>query len=94
MSWEEKHDCFMTGLVRRNPGEPEFHQAVLEVACNIFPYIEDKPQYEEARIMERMAEPDRIISFRVCWEDDKNNIRVNRGWRVQNNNAIHSPLYP
>jgi len=78
----------MTGLEKRNPGEPEFRQAVYEVAASIFPFIEDKPIYHEAQIMERMAEPDRIITFRVCWEDDQGNIRVNRGWRVQNNNAI------
>lgn len=88
MAWKEDLDHFMTGLVRRNPGEPEFHQAVLEVAESIFPFIADKPIYKEAQIMERMSEPDRIITFRVCWEDDDNNIRVNRGWRVQNNNAI------
>ena len=81
-------DSFMTGLVRRNPGEAEFHQAVYEVAASIFPYIEDKPLYHEMQIMERLAEPDRIISFRVCWEDDQGNIRVQRGYRVQNNNAI------
>ena len=81
-------DSFMTGLVRRNPGEAEFHQAVYEVAASIFPYIEDKPLYHEMQIMERLAEPDRIISFRVCWEDDQGNIRVQRGCRVQNNNAI------
>ncbi len=79
---------FMAGLIRRNPGETEFHQAVYEVAASVFPYIEDKPIYHEMQIMERMAEPDRIISFRVCWEDDQGNIRVQRGYRVQNNNAI------
>ncbi len=88
MSWQIKLEQFMSGLIKRNPGELEFQQAVYEVASSIFPYIEDKPHYQEARIMERMAEPDRIITFRVCWEDDKGNIRVNRGWRVQNNNAI------
>lgn len=88
MSWQEDLESFMTGLVKRNPGEPEFHQAVYEVAGTIFPYIEDKPIYKEAQILERLSEPDRIISFRVCWEDDNGNIRVNRGWRVQNNNAI------
>ncbi|MBT3203043.1 MAG: NADP-specific glutamate dehydrogenase [Gammaproteobacteria bacterium] len=88
MSWQEKLDHYMTGLEKRNPGEPEFRQAVYEVAASIFPFIEDKPIYHEAQIMERMAEPDRIITFRVCWEDDQGNIRVNRGWRVQNNNAI------
>lgn len=79
---------FMQGLVRRNPGEIEFHQAVHEVAETIIPYIQDKPIYKDARILERMTEPDRIVSFRVCWEDDEGNVRVNRGYRVQCNNAI------
>ena len=81
-------DEFMAGLVRRNPGETEFHQAVYEVAANVFDYIADKEIYHEAQILRRIAEPDRIISFRVCWEDDSGNIRVNRGFRVQNNNSI------
>jgi len=81
-------DAFMQGLRRRNPGEPEFHQAVEEVAMHILPYTADKPEYREMRVLERMTEPDRIISFRVCWEDDDHQIRVNRGYRVQCNNAI------
>ncbi|MBT5811943.1 MAG: glutamate dehydrogenase, partial [Rhodospirillaceae bacterium] len=79
---------FMEGVTRRNPGEPEFHQAVKEVAANIIPFIQDKPIYQEMQILERMAEPDRVIIFRVCWEDDNGNIRVNRGYRVQFNNSI------
>ena len=79
---------FMEGVTRRNPGEPEFHQAVKEVAANVIPYIQDKPVYQEMQILERMAEPDRVIIFRVCWEDDGGNIRVNRGYRVQFNNSI------
>jgi glutamate dehydrogenase (NADP+) len=81
-------DRYMDGVKRRNPGETEFHQAVYEVAQSVFPYIADKPYYHDKQILERLAEPDRVISFRVCWEDDKGNIRVNRGYRVQNNNAI------
>lgn len=81
-------DEFMQGLQRRNPGEADFHQAVHEVAETIIPYIADKPIYKDARILERMTEPDRIIAFRVCWEDDGGNVRVNRGYRVQCNNAI------
>lgn len=79
---------FMAGVEKRNPGEPEFHQAVYEVAASILPYIADKPIYHDKRILERMTEPDRIVSFRVCWEDDDRNVRVNRGWRVQFNNSI------
>ncbi|HSG89932.1 MAG TPA: NADP-specific glutamate dehydrogenase [Pseudomonadales bacterium] len=79
---------FMEGVERRNPGEPEFHQAVHEVAMDIIPYIADKPIYKDLMILERMTEPDRILTFRVVWEDDDGNIRVNRGFRVQQNNAI------
>ena len=79
---------FMEGVKRRNPGQPEFIQAVYEVAQDIFDFTQGKQEYHEAQILRRMAEPDRVVSFRVCWEDDKNNIRVQRGYRVQNNNAI------
>jgi len=81
-------DRFMEGVKKRNPGESEFHQAVLEVAASVIPFMADRPQYQEMQILERMAEPDRAILFRVCWEDDKGNIRVNRGYRVQFNSAI------
>ncbi|MBT8115664.1 MAG: hypothetical protein KJP04_09790, partial [Arenicella sp.] len=73
---------FMHGLERRNPGETEFIQAVEEVAATIIPFIEDKPIYREAAILERMSEPDRMISFRVAWEDEQGHVRVNRGYRV------------
>ena len=79
---------FMEGLIKRNPGETEFHQAVREVAHCVIPFINEKSKYIRARILERMAEPDRTIIFRVCWEDDQGKIRVNRGYRVQFNNAI------
>ena len=79
---------FMQGVEKRNPGEPEFHQAVSEIASTIFPYIADKPIYHKMQIMERMVEPDRIVIFRVPWEDDKGNIRNQRGYRVQFNNSI------
>jgi glutamate dehydrogenase (NADP+) len=79
---------FMEGVKRRNPGQPEFVQAVQEVAQDIFEFIADKEDYHRYQILRRMAEPDRVISFRVCWEDDQGNIRVQRGWRIQNNNSI------
>lgn len=85
---EQELERFMSGLIRRNPGEKEFHQAVHEVAATIIPYIHDKPHYRKPHILERMTEPDRIVTFRVCWEDDEGNVRVNRGYRVQCNNAI------
>ncbi len=79
---------FVAGVHKRNPGQPEYVQAVREVAEDVFDYIADKEQYHEYQILRRIAEPDRVVSFRVCWEDDNGNIRVQRGWRVQNNNAI------
>ncbi len=79
---------FMHGLVRRNPGEEEFHQAVQEVAETLMPFLLENRKYYDANILERMTEPDRIVIFRVCWEDDAGNIRTNRAWRVQFNNSI------
>ncbi len=79
---------FMEGVKKRNPGQTEFIQAVQEVAMDIFDFIEDKEAYHTAQILRRIAEPDRVISFRVCWEDDNHCVRVQRGYRVQNNNAI------
>ena len=79
---------FMSGLKKRNPFEPEFHQAVQETTETLMPFILQNSQYKDACILERMTEPDRAIIFRVCWEDDQGNIRTNRAWRVQFNNSI------
>ncbi|MCW5732418.1 MAG: NADP-specific glutamate dehydrogenase [Alphaproteobacteria bacterium] len=79
---------FMDWVASRNPGEPEFHQAVREVAGTILPFIQENPVYAEARILERLTEPDRVVSFRVTWEDDAGKVHVNRGYRVQFSNAI------
>jgi len=79
---------YMEGVKKRNPNEPEFHQAIYEAAATIFPYIADKPKYHENQILERMAEPERSITFRVPWTDDKGNVRTNRGYRIQFNSAI------
>ena len=79
---------FMKGLIRRNPHETEFHQAVQEVVETLMPYILDKAAYKDAQILERMSEPDRIVIFRVSWQDDDGRIRAHRAWRVQFNNAI------
>ena len=81
-------DRFMQGLIRRNPGEKEFHQAVQEVAESLMPFLLANPRYREAMILERMTEPDRAITFRVSWQDDHGRVRVNRGYRVQFNNTI------
>jgi glutamate dehydrogenase (NADP+) len=72
----------------RNPGEAEFHQAVLEVFESIEPILSKNDKYLEEKVFERMAEPERIITFRVCWTDDNNEIQVNRGYRVQMNSAM------
>ncbi len=79
---------FMGGLVKRNPGEPEFHQTVQEFVESVMPHYLDHAEYQKAQILERMTEPDRIITFRVTWEDDDGSIRANRAWRVQFNNSI------
>lgn len=84
----EKIKHFMAGLIRRNPGEPEFHQAVQEIAEYLIPFIEDHSKYRDALILERLTEPDRLIIFRVCWEDDQGIIRADRGFRIQFNNSI------
>jgi glutamate dehydrogenase (NADP+) len=90
MSSQEHVDLegFIDGVKRRNPGQSEFIQAVTEVAQDVFPFIEGKEEYHRWQILRRIAEPDRVVSFRVVWQDDNNHIRVQRGWRVQNNNAI------
>src|SRR5438105_4234574 len=88
---DEEHvdlEGFMAGVERRNPGQSEFIQAVREVAEDIFDFIADKEEYHRWQILRRIAEPDRVVSFRVCWEDDNNHIRVQRGYRIQNNNSI------
>jgi glutamate dehydrogenase (NADP+) len=79
---------FLMETAARNPGQPEFMQAVHEAAKAIYELVATEPKYREYEIMRRLAEPDRIVSFRVCWEDDTGRVRVNRGWRVQMNNAI------
>ncbi|MFA6865521.1 MAG: Glu/Leu/Phe/Val dehydrogenase dimerization domain-containing protein, partial [Sphaerochaetaceae bacterium] len=75
-------------IERKNPGQKEFLQACREVIESVLPVINDNPLYIKNKILERITEPDRIIEFRVCWEDDNGEIQVNRGWRVQFNNAI------
>lgn len=79
---------FMKKVIAKNPGETEFHQAVQEVAETVIPYIEKNPKYKKAKILERIAEPERVIMFRVPWIDDKGEFQVNRGFRIQMNSAI------
>jgi len=84
----KKIDEFMVKVVERNPGEPEFHQAVREVIESIMPYVEKNPKYQAAKILERIIEPERVIMFRVPWLDDKQEIQVNRGYRIEMSSAI------
>jgi glutamate dehydrogenase (NADP+) len=84
----EKFNSFMQAVERRNPGQPEFIQAVREVAEVVFPFIKDNPRYNNKKILSRITEPERVIMFRVCWVDDKGGYHVNRGYRVQMNSAI------
>jgi glutamate dehydrogenase (NADP+) len=81
-------DAFMEGLRKRNPGQPEFQQAVQEVAADVLPFVANHPDYQGECLLERLTEPDRVISFRVSWVDDAGNVRANRAWRVQFSNAI------
>ncbi|RKZ26038.1 glutamate dehydrogenase, partial [bacterium] len=81
-------DAFMEQVKTKNPGQPEFHQAVFEVVSSLMPVIEKNPKYDEYKILERIVEPERVIMFRVNWVDDKGEIQVNRGYRVQFNSAI------
>ncbi|MGB8656469.1 MAG: NADP-specific glutamate dehydrogenase [Candidatus Zixiibacteriota bacterium] len=83
-----KVDAFMDKIIKRNPGEPEFHQAVREVAESVMSFLEDHPRYQEAKILERIAEPERVIMFRVPWMNDKGEVQVNRGFRIEMNSAI------
>ena len=73
---------------RQNPGQPEFHQAVREVVESVMPVVEATPAYRKAKILERMVEPERVIMFRVPWVDDRGEVQVNRGFRIQMNSAI------
>ena len=75
-------------VLRRNAGEPEFHQAAREVLDTLGPVLERNPRYAEARILERFTEPERVIMFRVPWTDDSGNVQVNRGFRIEFNSAI------
>lgn len=79
---------FLENVTKRNNGEAEFLQAVTEVAETIIPYLKEQPKYKEAKILERLVEPERIIIFRVPWLNDRGQVEVNRGFRVQMNSAI------
>ena len=79
---------FMARIKAKNPGEPEFHQAVEEVAETLIPFIDDNPRYKSAKVLERIAEPERVVMFRVPWLNDKGEVEINRGYRIEMNSAI------
>ncbi len=83
-----KIDLFNKGIVDRNPSEHEFHQAVREFTESVMPFTMKSERYADSHILERMTEPDRIVTFRVCWENDDGMVCCNRAWRVQFNNSI------
>lgn len=87
-NYENLVNEFMAKIIAKNPGEKEFHQAVKEVAESLIPFIEENPKYKTAKILERMAEPERVILFRVPWVDDKGEIQINKGYRIEMNSAI------
>ncbi len=84
----KKIEEFMDLVAKRNPGETEFHQAVREVVESVMPFIEKNPKYQEAKILERMIEPERVLMFRVPWLDDQGKIQINRGYRIEMSSAI------
>ena len=87
-AYQQLVDDFMAKIIAKNAGEVEFHQAVREVAESLIPFIEENPKYKQAKILERIAEPERVILFRVPWMDDKGEIQINKGYRIEMNSAI------
>ncbi|AYN27247.1 MULTISPECIES: NADP-specific glutamate dehydrogenase [Buttiauxella] len=81
-------ESFLTSVQQRDPHQPEFAQAVREVMTTLWPFLEQNPQYRRSALLERLVEPERVIQFRVTWVDDKNQVQVNRAWRVQFSSAI------
>lgn len=79
---------FIANLERRTPGENEFHQAVEEVITSVWDFYKKNPRYQKAKILERMCEPERVIMFRVPWVDDRGEVQINRGYRVEFNSAL------
>src|SRR5690606_28528144 len=83
-----KVDTFLNLVKKKNGHEPEFLQAVYEIAETVIPFIEDNPKYKNRMLLERMVEPERTIIFRVPWVDKHGNIQINRGFRIEFNSAI------
>lgn len=87
MRYQSVHD-FLNIVAERNPGQPEYLQAVTEVMESLWVFIAQNPKYVDYSLLERLVEPERIIQFRVCWVDDNGDVQVNRGYRIQHNSAI------
>jgi len=79
---------FMEGVIAKNPAEPEFHQAVREVVESLMPFLDKHPKYRQAKVLERICEPERVLMFRVPWVDESGEVQVNRGFRIEMNSAI------
>lgn len=88
MKYKKEIDAFMFDVIQSNPGENIFHQAVYEVAESIIPFMMENPKYKGKKILERLAEPERVILFKVTWKDDKKVVHVNRGFRVEMNSNL------
>jgi len=86
--FDQQVNDFMAQVIAKNPSEVEFHQAVHEVVETLIPFVEENPQYKAAKILERMIEPERVILFRVPWLDDKGEIQIQKGYRIEMNSAI------
>jgi glutamate dehydrogenase/leucine dehydrogenase len=86
--YQKQVDEFMAYVIAKNPAQEEFHQAVKEVIESLIPYVEENPKYKDAKILERIVEPERVIIFRVPWIDDKGVVQINRGFRIEMNSAI------
>ena len=88
MDINKELDLFMQKVIERNHNEPVFHQAVREVAESILPILEEYPKYKQRKILERISEPERVILFKVPWIDDQGTLQINKGYRVEMNNAL------
>ncbi|UCB56443.1 MAG: NADP-specific glutamate dehydrogenase [Candidatus Omnitrophota bacterium] len=84
----KKIEGFMQEIIKKNPAEAEFHQAVREVVESIMPFLQNNPEYLKAKVIERIAEPERVVMFRVPWMDDKGEVHINRGYRIEMNSAL------
>ncbi len=85
---EQQIDGFMMRVAAQSPGETEFHQAVHEVVKSVMPLVQSKRAYREAKVLDRMVVPERVIMFRVVWADDAGQVQINRGYRVQMSSLI------